>query len=108
MGNVINMFAVALVVILFAAINSQVITVRLFFWQVDSPLVLIIAVAFAIGFVVGAMQLIPGFWKHRAKSKESSKALSALEKERDSLKEHSVALESKVHQLSSKDDSSST
>lgn len=99
------MLAVAIVVILFAAMNPQVITVWLFFWQVDSPLVLIIVATFAMGFVAGAMQLIPGFWKHRTKAKESNKALIALEKERDSLKEHSAALESKVHQLSSEDDS---
>jgi len=97
-----------LVVILFALMNPQVITVRLLAWQVDSPLVLIIAVTFAAGFVVGAVQLIPGFWKHRTKAQKSNQALAALEKERDSLKEHSAALESKVQQLLSEDDSPRT
>lgn len=102
------MSAVALVVILFAAMNPQVITVNLFFMQVDFPLVLIISATFASGFVVGAIYLFPGFWKHRTKAKKSDKALISLEKERDSLKEHSSALESKVHQLSQENDSPST
>jgi len=103
-----NILIGILVIVLFAAMNPQVITVRLFFWQVDSPLVLVIVVAFTVGFVAGAAQLIPGFWKHRTKAKKSNEALSALEKERDSLKEHSAALESKVQQLSSEDDSPKT
>ena len=51
----------------FALNNQQVVSVNFFFgtqWQ--APLVLVVLAAFAGGLVVGALGMLPGWWKHRA------------------------------------------
>lgn len=80
---------------------------RLFFWHVTAPLAITIGITFILGFFVGFVQLMPGFWRHRSKAKKSTKALGALEKERDDLKKHATTLEDKVRQLSSQENSPS-
>jgi len=102
------MIIFALGVLLFAAMNTQVVTVQLLLWHVTTPLVVIIVATFAIGFLVGMVQLVPGFWRHSVKAKKITAALGALEKERDSLKKHSEGLENQLRQLSSKEDSPSS
>ena len=50
----------------FALNNQQDATVYFFFgtyWR--APLVLVVLVAFAGGLVVGALGMLPGWWKHR-------------------------------------------
>ncbi|MFM9921547.1 LapA family protein [Variovorax sp. H27-G14] len=51
----------------FALNNQQDATVYFFFgtyWR--APLVLVVLAAFAGGLVVGALGMLPGWWKHRA------------------------------------------
>lgn len=51
----------------FALNNQHDATVYFFFgtyWR--APLVLVVLVAFAGGLVVGALGMLPGWWKHRA------------------------------------------
>ena len=53
----------------FALNNQHDATVYLFFgthWR--APLVLVVLVAFAGGLVVGALGMLPGWWKHRTAS----------------------------------------
>jgi uncharacterized integral membrane protein len=51
----------------FALNNQHDATVYFFFgtyWR--APLVLVVLVAFAGGLVVGALSMVPGWWKHRS------------------------------------------
>jgi uncharacterized integral membrane protein len=51
----------------FALNNQQDVTVHFFFgtlWR--APLVLVVLAAFAVGLVVGALGMVPRWWKHRA------------------------------------------
>jgi putative membrane protein len=51
----------------FALNNQQDATVYFFFgtyWR--APLVLVVLAAFAGGLVVGALSMVPGWWKHRS------------------------------------------
>jgi uncharacterized integral membrane protein len=51
----------------FALNNQQDATVHFFFGtQWRAPLVLVVLVAFALGLVVGALGMVPRWWKHRA------------------------------------------
>ncbi|AEG92448.1 LapA family protein [Ramlibacter tataouinensis] len=50
----------------FALNNQQAVTVHFFFgtqWQ--APLVLVVLAAFALGLVIGALGMVPRWWKHR-------------------------------------------
>ena len=50
----------------FALNNQQDATVRFFFGtQWTAPLVLVVLAAFAVGVVVGALGMVPRWWKHR-------------------------------------------
>jgi len=67
----------------FALNNQHDATVNFFFgtyWR--APLVLVVLVAFAGGLVVGALGMLPGWWKHRSgapnpRAAESSAASTA-------------------------------
>ncbi|MEK7613468.1 MAG: lipopolysaccharide assembly protein LapA domain-containing protein [Patescibacteria group bacterium] len=96
---------VAVGVLWFAITNTQEITVDVFLWYVTAPLALIIGITFISGFLVGFAQLLPGFWRRYKEASKNAKAQSAIEKERDTLKEQVRSLESKIHQISSKEDS---
>ena len=51
----------------FALNNQQDATVNFFFgylWR--APLVLVVLAAFALGLVIGALGMVPRWWKHRA------------------------------------------
>jgi len=53
----------------FALNNQHDATVNFFFgthWR--APLVLVVLVAFAGGIVVGALGMLPGWWKHRSQA----------------------------------------
>ncbi len=50
----------------FALNNQQDVTVHFFFgtaWQ--APLVLVVLAAFALGLAIGALGMVPRWWKHR-------------------------------------------
>ncbi|MEY2952659.1 MAG: hypothetical protein RLZZ401_746 [Pseudomonadota bacterium] len=54
----------------FALNNQQDVTVRFFFgtqWQ--APLVLVVLAVFALGVGVGALGMVPRWWKHRQTAK---------------------------------------
>ncbi|MDB5881553.1 MAG: hypothetical protein JWP43_1431 [Ramlibacter sp.] len=51
----------------FALNNQQDVTVHFFFGtQWRAPLVLVVLAAFALGLVIGALGMVPRWWKHRA------------------------------------------
>lgn len=50
----------------FALNNQQDVTVHFFFGtQWTAPLVLVVLAAFAAGLVIGALGMVPRWWKHR-------------------------------------------
>jgi uncharacterized integral membrane protein len=72
-----TLFKTAIFFIFFAfALNNQDdVTVRFFFgahWQ--SPLVLVLLVAFAFGLFVGVMAMVPRWWRERKAAKKSVSA----------------------------------
>jgi lipopolysaccharide assembly protein A len=56
----------------FALNNQQDVTVHFFFgtlWR--APLVLVVLAAFTLGLAVGALGMVPRWWKHRAAAQRS-------------------------------------
>ena len=59
----------------FALNNQQVAEVNFFFgtsWR--APLVLVVLAAFAIGLLVGALGMVPRWWKHRSAARRAQAA----------------------------------
>ena len=56
----------------FALNNQQDATVHFFFGtQWRAPLVLVVLVAFTVGLAVGALGMVPRWWKHRMAARRS-------------------------------------
>jgi lipopolysaccharide assembly protein A len=56
----------------FALNNQQDVTVHFFFgtwWR--APLVLVVLAAFALGLVIGALGMVPRWWKHRVAARRA-------------------------------------
>ena len=61
----------------FALNNQQDVTVHFFFGtQWRAPLVLVVLAAFALGLVVGALGMVPRWWKHRAAARRSHQGMA--------------------------------
>jgi len=61
----------------FALNNQQDATVHFFFgteWR--APLVLVVLAAFALGLVVGALGMVPRWWKHRVAAGRSQPGMT--------------------------------
>ncbi len=59
--------AIFFILFAFALNNRQDATVHFFFGtEWSAPLVLVVLAAFTIGMVVGALGMLPGWWKHRS------------------------------------------
>jgi len=57
----------------FALNNQQDATVHFFFGtQWRAPLVLVVLAAFALGLAIGALGMVPRWWKHRAAAHRAS------------------------------------
>lgn len=64
----------------FALNNQHTITVHFFFGQEwSAPLVLVVLAAFAIGLAVGALGMVPRWWKHRAAAHRAAAAANAAQ-----------------------------
>lgn len=63
---------VALIAVVLAVQNAPAVIIRLFFWQVEAPLAVIIAVSFAAGIVVSLLASVPKFRRMRAHERELS------------------------------------
>ncbi len=56
----------------FALNNQHTATVHFFFGtQWSAPLVLVVLAAFTLGIAVGALAMVPRWWKHRAAARRS-------------------------------------
>ena len=62
----------------FALNNQHEVTVHFFFgtsWR--APLVLVVLAAFATGLVVGALGMVPRWWKHRVAARRAHQKMAA-------------------------------
>jgi len=72
--------AIFLTLFAFALRNQQDTSVNLFFgtaWR--APLVLVLLVSFALGLLVGALGMVPRWWKHRVAARRAHASLAAAE-----------------------------
>jgi uncharacterized integral membrane protein len=61
----------------FALNNQQDATVHFFFGTVwRAPLVLVVLAAFALGLAVGALGMVPRWWKHRMAARRSTPGMA--------------------------------
>ncbi len=61
----------------FALNNQQDVTVHFFFgtlWR--APLVLVVLAAFAVGLGIGALGMVPRWWKHRAAARRAQQGMA--------------------------------
>jgi uncharacterized integral membrane protein len=62
----------------FALNNQQDTAVHFFFGTVwHAPLVLVVLAAFAAGVAVGALGMVPRWWKHRAAARRAQQQMAA-------------------------------
>jgi uncharacterized integral membrane protein len=62
----------------FALNNQQDTAVHFFFGTVwHAPLVLVVLAAFAAGVVVGALGMVPRWWKHRTAARRAQQQMAA-------------------------------
>jgi putative membrane protein len=62
----------------FALNNQQDVTVHFFFGTVwRAPMVLVVLAAFALGLAVGALGMVPRWWKHRVAARRASHGMVA-------------------------------
>jgi len=61
----------------FALNNQQDTTVHFFFGTVwRAPLVLVVLAAFALGLAIGALGMVPRWWKHRAAARRAHQGMA--------------------------------
>ena len=61
----------------FALNNQQDVTVHFFFgtlWR--APLVLVVLAAFAVGLAIGALGMVPRWWKHRSAARRAQQGMA--------------------------------
>jgi uncharacterized integral membrane protein len=64
----------------FALNNQQDTAVHFFFGYVwHAPLVLVVLAAFAAGLVVGALGMVPRWWKHRMAARRAHQRMAAVD-----------------------------
>jgi lipopolysaccharide assembly protein A len=64
----------------FALNNQQDVTVHFFFgtlWR--APLVLVVLAAFALGVTIGALGMVPRWWKHRIAARRAHQGMAMPE-----------------------------
>ena len=68
--------AIFITLFAFALNNQQDVSVRFFFgteWR--APLVLVLLAVFALGIAVGALGMVPRWWKHRRAARRAQQAV---------------------------------
>ena len=72
--------AIFLTLFAFALKNQQDTAVNFFFgteWR--APLVLVLLAAFAVGLLVGALGMVPRWWKHRVAARRAHERMAAAQ-----------------------------
>ena len=69
--------AIFLTLFAFALKNQQETAVNFFFGTVwRAPLVLVVLASFAIGLMVGALGMVPRWWRHRAAARRAQQSIA--------------------------------
>jgi len=72
--------AIFLTLFAFALKNQQDTAVNFFFGTVwRAPLVLVLLASFAIGLLVGALGMVPRWWKHRVAARRAHERMAAAQ-----------------------------
>jgi putative membrane protein len=72
--------AIFLTLFAFALKNQQDTAVNFFFGTIwRAPLVLVLLASFALGLLVGALGMVPRWWKHRMAARRAHASLAAAE-----------------------------
>ena len=75
----------------FALNNQQDVTVHFFFgtsWR--APLVLVVLAAFALGLAIGALGMVPRWWKHRVAARRVQHGMAAPQAEAANAAHHGL------------------
>jgi lipopolysaccharide assembly protein A len=75
----------------FALNNQQVVIVHFFFgteWR--APLVLVVLAAFALGLIVGALGMVPRWWKHRLAARRAHQAMGTPDAQAPNTAHHGL------------------
>jgi len=88
--------AFAIVAVIFALQNTDVVTVTFFSLSYEGSLALIILVAVALGILIGVLVMTPGNIKNKISSTRNRKKVSSLESSLEEHKSKLAALEKPV------------
>jgi lipopolysaccharide assembly protein A len=75
----------------FALNNQQAVIVHFFFgteWR--APLVLVVLAAFALGLIVGALGMVPRWWKHRVAARRAHRAMGTPDAQAPNTAHHGL------------------
>jgi len=99
--------AFAIVAVIFALQNTEVVTVAFFSLSYEGSLALVILVAVALGILIGVLVMAPGNIKNRISSSRNRKKIGSLEASLDEHKSKLAELEKPVPPESDADESKS-
>ncbi|MGD8403897.1 MAG: LapA family protein [Anaerolineales bacterium] len=88
--------AFAIVAVIFALQNTEVVTVAFFSLSYEGSLALVILVAVALGILIGVLVMTPGNIRNKISSTRNRKKVSSLEASLDEQKSKLAALEKPV------------
>jgi uncharacterized integral membrane protein len=75
----------------FALNNQEDVTVHFFFGTVwRAPMVLVVLAAFALGLGIGALGMVPRWWKHRVAARRAHRALGTPDAEAANAEHHGI------------------
>jgi lipopolysaccharide assembly protein A len=75
----------------FALNNQEDVTVHFFFGTVwRAPMVLVVLAAFALGLVIGALGMVPRWWKQRVAARRAHPASGAPEADSTHMEHHGI------------------
>jgi len=75
----------------FALNNQEDVTVQFFFGTVwRAPMVLVVLAAFALGLVIGALGMVPRWWKQRVAARRAHHASGAPEADSVHMGHHGI------------------
>ena len=76
---------IALLAVVFALQNSQIVMVNLFFWDFSSSMALMMLITLVIGIVSGMLTMFPTIYRKNSAVKSHNKKIMELEKQLSEL-----------------------
>lgn len=91
--NTVIFFIVLALATWFAITNAEAVEIDLFLWRFDISLAVIVGVSFVLGFFLGVLRVMPGWFNKRSSLRKTADQLLKTERERDELKKRNDELE---------------